>query len=49
MGAGDCSGYPDLIEETGKRISGSMLFSKPFSSRELSAKLEATLRAEAGQ
>lgn len=41
-----CSGYPDLIEETGKRINGSMLLSKPFSSRELSAKLEGMLRAK---
>jgi CheY-like chemotaxis protein len=44
-----CSGYPDLIEETGKRINGSMLLSKPFSSRELSAKLEGMLRGKAGQ
>ncbi|MCG2641410.1 MULTISPECIES: ATP-binding protein [Bradyrhizobium] len=44
-----CSGYPDLIEETGKRINGSMLLSKPFSSRELSAKLEAMLRAKPDQ
>lgn len=44
-----CSGYPDLIEETGKRMNGSMLLSKPFSSRELSAKLEAMLRAKASQ
>ncbi|MBO4225761.1 response regulator [Bradyrhizobium neotropicale] len=41
-----CSGYPDLIEETGKRMNGSMLLSKPFSSRELSAKLEAMLRTK---
>lgn len=44
-----CSGYPDLIEETGKRINGSMLLSKPFSSRELSAKLEGMLRAKTSQ
>src|SRR5579871_3237702 len=44
-----CSGYPDLIQETGKRINGSMLLSKPFSSRELSAKLEGMLRAKTSQ
>jgi DNA-binding response OmpR family regulator len=44
-----CSGYPDLIEETGKRMNGSLLLSKPFSSRELSAKLEAVLRAKPSQ
>lgn len=44
-----CSGYPDLIEETGKHINDSMLLSKPFSSRELSVKLEAMLRTKASQ
>ncbi|WP_234683725.1 response regulator [Bradyrhizobium monzae] len=44
-----CSGRPDLNEETGKRINGSMLLSKPFSSRELSAKLKAMLRTRASQ
>ncbi|MBR0707981.1 ATP-binding protein [Bradyrhizobium liaoningense] len=38
-----CSGYPDLIEETGKRLNGGLLLSKPYSTRELSAKLEAML------
>lgn len=44
-----CSGYPDLIEETGKRMNGTMLLRKPFSSRELSAKLEAMLGAKTSQ
>lgn len=44
-----CSGYADLIEETGKRINCSMLLSKPFSSRELSAKLETVLGAKSSQ
>lgn len=44
-----CSGYPDLIEETGKHMNGSILLSKPFTSRELSAKLEAVLRAKPSQ
>jgi CheY-like chemotaxis protein len=44
-----CSGYPDLIEETSKRMNGSILLSKPFSSRELSAKLEAVLRSKTSQ
>ncbi|ULK94947.1 ATP-binding protein [Bradyrhizobium sp. I71] len=41
-----CSGYPDLIEETSKRLDGGTLLSKPFSSRDLSIKLEATLRSK---
>ena len=39
-----CSGYPDLIEETGERVERNLLLSKPYSSRELAAKIEATLR-----
>ncbi len=41
-----CSGYPDLIEQTSKRLDGGTLLSKPFSSRDLSIKLEATLRSK---
>ncbi|WLB23947.1 response regulator [Bradyrhizobium japonicum] len=44
-----CSGYPDLIEQTGKRMNGNLLLSKPFSSRELSATLETVLRAKTSQ
>ncbi|MDA9408064.1 hypothetical protein XH80_15320 [Bradyrhizobium sp. CCBAU 45384] len=44
-----CSGYPDLIEQTGKRMNGNMLLSKPFSSRELSATLETVLRERTSQ
>lgn len=44
-----CSGYPDLIEQTGKRMNGNMLLSKPFSSRELSATLETVLREKISQ
>ncbi|MCA6122063.1 response regulator [Bradyrhizobium sp. WSM 1704] len=44
-----CSGYPDLIEETGRHMNVSMLLSKPFSSRELSATLESVLRTKASQ
>ncbi len=39
-----CSGYPDLIEKTIERMNGIALLSKPFSSRELSAKLDDMLR-----
>lgn len=39
-----CSGYPDLIEKPSKHMNGSLLLSKPFFSKELSAKLEAMLR-----
>ncbi len=42
-----CSGYADLIEKTSERLSGCTLLGKPFSSRELFIKLEATLRAKA--
>jgi CheY-like chemotaxis protein len=40
-----CSGYPDLIDTTSKRVSSGLLLSKPYSSRELSAKVESMLRA----
>ncbi|WP_407180011.1 ATP-binding protein [Bradyrhizobium sp. STM 3562] len=42
-----CSGYPDLVEATSKRIGGGLFLSKPYSSRELSAKIESMLRAKA--
>ncbi|WP_051386771.1 ATP-binding protein [Bradyrhizobium sp. ARR65] len=42
-----CSGYPDLVEATSKRIGGGLLLSKPYSSRELSAKIQSMLRAKA--
>jgi signal transduction histidine kinase/ActR/RegA family two-component response regulator len=38
-----CSGYADLIEATGKRVSSGLL-GKPYSSRDLSAKIESILR-----
>ncbi|KRR26202.1 hypothetical protein CQ14_21220 [Bradyrhizobium lablabi] len=38
-----CSGYPDLIEATSKRMTGNLLLSKPYSSRELSAKVQSML------
>jgi signal transduction histidine kinase/ActR/RegA family two-component response regulator len=41
-----CSGYPDLIDTTSKRVSSGLLLSKPYSSRELSAKLDSMLRAK---
>ena len=41
-----CSGYPDLIDTTSKRVSSGLLLSKPYSSRELSAKVESMLRAK---
>ena len=36
----------DLIDTTSKRVSSGLLLSKPYSSRELSAKLESMLRAQ---
>jgi CheY-like chemotaxis protein len=39
-----CSGYPDLIEATGKRVSSGLLLDKPYASRDLSAKIESILR-----
>lgn len=39
-----CSGYPDLIEATGKRVSSDLLLGKPYLSRDLSAKIESILR-----
>ena len=41
-----CSGYPDLIDTTSKRVSSGLLLSKPYSSRELSAKVESMLRSK---
>jgi hypothetical protein len=41
----ETSGYPDLIEATSKRIDAGLLLSNPCSSRELSAQIAATLRA----
>ncbi len=41
-----CSGYPDLIEATDERVERGLLLSKPYSSRELAAKIEAILRAK---
>lgn len=41
-----CSGYPDLIEATSKRVDNGLLLSKPYSSRDLSAKIEFMLRAK---
>jgi DNA-binding response OmpR family regulator len=41
-----CSGYPDLIDTTSKRVSSGLLLSKPYSSRELSVKIESMLRAK---
>jgi signal transduction histidine kinase len=38
-----CSGYPDLIEATGKRLSSGLLLGKPYSSRDLSAKIDSIL------
>jgi signal transduction histidine kinase/ActR/RegA family two-component response regulator len=41
-----CSGYPDLIDTTRNRVSSGLLLSKPYSSRELSVKIESMLRAK---
>jgi signal transduction histidine kinase/ActR/RegA family two-component response regulator len=41
-----CSGYPDLIDTTSRRMSSSLSLSKPYSTRELSAKIRSVLRAK---
>jgi DNA-binding response OmpR family regulator len=41
-----CSGYPDLIDTTSKRMNSDLLLSKPYSTRELSAKIKSVLRAK---
>ena len=41
-----CSGYPDLIDTTSKRMNSSLLLSKPYSTREISAKINSVLRAK---
>ena len=41
-----CSGYPDLIDTSSKRVSSALLLSKPYSSRELSIRIETMLRAK---
>jgi CheY-like chemotaxis protein len=42
-----CSGYPDLIESTSERIEDGLL-SKPYSSRDLSAKIQSMLLERRG-
>jgi signal transduction histidine kinase/ActR/RegA family two-component response regulator len=40
-----CSGYPELIETNGTQVSAGAFLGKPYSSRELSAKLNSLLNA----
>jgi hypothetical protein len=39
-----CSGYPDLIAANDQKMNGDRFIRKPYSARELSAKIEPILR-----
>ena len=39
-----CSGYPELIAANGKSVNSTLFLKKPFSSRELSTKIESVIR-----